>query len=1134
MLDDSHPLTIEIDSLRSAVARFQDEAHSASVKLQRFSFDTSTTQDRLVHLERENELLRHEISNLRANPHPDTLSESHPAVQQSAQLTLALRRLSDKLTITEEALLTRTTELVSATHEATKCRAAMEGAYALSAQMRGREEEAKIRERELEMQLRKAREEAKMSDIVVKEYADLVRSLDAKSRNPSGTSNDQLADGLSEGKLGLQRLFNDFTTEVETLSARVTHLQGQIVDAEKRVEAERKAGETERLLLAQTQHELEKLKLEDKSAAKMVSRYMQFSQTSTNTLQNSLSTLKTRHATTIDTLTAQITTLTHQLHVADATSDKLRTTLDELGGDIMREAFGRRREIALRLRLVTREQILNDGLERLVRRVSEALDRSPEHAAVLQKILGDARGLLASINGEEFSDGTEGSLARVIAAESAVRGLVEELRVETTKRMQIETRRSGGMINGHVNGHPQHNGALRVEEREKGLPEVPPPSLPASLPTSPKPRSPAPGSPSPVPVSALGSSPSRLEPTPPASVPILVPPPHASLTLAVQDDTSPRSGFASPTSPILGTEEISVPNPKSISSVSSVVSPEELQLPELEPILSTAMEEISQAPVAGSSASVEPIAGDDAIAVPAEEISQAEIAQPIASSSTSVEPPAGEDKVQVATSGASSTHPFIEDTTSPSDLHVLQVGDVSTSHSANAEPEDAAHIHADSDVSHTQDSESSDTLHTAPDVPVLRVVDSTTSSSSVSPNMVRFDANQIQDFETSTTYQTARASSSLSPNIAHAEAEAEDGSDVPQTQISERTPVSDPAPASPYLSPDITPPSIPDVQTVEPDSPHPLLAELTRISQRYSDIQRSFRDCHLSLEELKKSTSSSLAHIQIALDRLDDYTEDARVELEIRITDEELLTQGYETMLSVPGALSTSASGRGHVRNSSQDSIAPTPTLGELEVQIQAFTASAEKAQQVFEKKLADVQHDIARLKQVVHDPNSSLSLSPEPVAESEPEPPTQNTGWGSWTRMIPSSSRPSSPVPTSPPTFGNVMTTPRLRHASSIQRLKQQQQQQQALGREDPFAGLGLKVAMPSRVVSLSHGHSPTSPQGGQRNRTVSLLGLGGGMGMTRSASGSFGSPSGKSMSRSSSHNFTSDRLEDSDGEVE
>ena len=260
--------------------------------------DTTNINDRLVQLEHENNTLKSEITVLRAHPLTEVSSQAHPAVTQVQQLTLSLRRLSDKLSLTEESLLARTNELAHATHEASKARLAADGAYELAARTRGREEAGKVREMELEWKVKAAEEAVKMSDLVVKEYADLVRSLEAKAgmrththsrsdlssstlydvsaaeSNPATPSMPMLADCLAEGRLGLQRLLAEFSTTTEKLQAELVHLHGELATSEAKCEVERKSTELSRAKLAKAQFELEKLKIDDNTAAKMVSRYM--------------------------------------------------------------------------------------------------------------------------------------------------------------------------------------------------------------------------------------------------------------------------------------------------------------------------------------------------------------------------------------------------------------------------------------------------------------------------------------------------------------------------------------------------------------------------------------------------------------------------------------------------------------------------------------------------------------------------------------------------------------------------------------------------------------------------------------------------------------------------------------------
>lgn len=293
---------------------------------------------------------------------------------------------------------------------------------------------------------------------------------------------------------------------------------------------------------------------------------------------------------------------------------------------------------------------------------------------------------------------------------------------------------------------------------------------------------------------------------------------------------------------------------------------------------------------------------------------------------------------------------------------------------------------------------------------------------------------------------------------------------------------------------------------------HPLLPDLAKVIHRYDDLQRNFHDCHFALDALTQSLATSLNHqvppdaLKLALERLTDYIEDARVELEIRIADESLLARGYETLLSVPGALASPYP-------KGQSSSEAAPLRSEVELQIEAFVSGTEpsvrKAQESLTHKLSDVQHDIAVLKRAIHDPEEEGSSGPVqsepagwsspllgPVPATAPVTGSRSSGWASWIRGSPS--RPSSPAPT----FGNVMTSPRLRQSPSLNLSGPSRTGKPYLfsggdaGNKGPLASLGLRVPMPSYVSLQAPAHPTTT------SRTVStmyMLGLG-----ARSASGS------------------------------
>jgi hypothetical protein len=137
--------------------------------------------ERAQALQHESAAMQAELAALRA--HPD--STPHPAELQLPELTLALRRASDKLTFAEDALRARTAEFVDMQGAASRAHYAAESAFGVAAGARAREEDALVRERELMLRLRVVEEEGRMMDRAVREYADLVRALERRQNLPS-------------------------------------------------------------------------------------------------------------------------------------------------------------------------------------------------------------------------------------------------------------------------------------------------------------------------------------------------------------------------------------------------------------------------------------------------------------------------------------------------------------------------------------------------------------------------------------------------------------------------------------------------------------------------------------------------------------------------------------------------------------------------------------------------------------------------------------------------------------------------------------------------------------------------------------------------------------------------------------
>lgn len=247
-----------------------------------------------------------------------------------------------------------------------------------------------------------------------------------------------------------------------------------------------------------------------------------------------------------------------------------------------------------------------------------------------------------------------------------------------------------------------------------------------------------------------------------------------------------------------------------------------------------------------------------------------------------------------------------------------------------------------------------------------------------------------------------------------------------------------------------------------PPSPRQLLlADLTKVKSRYEQLQHAFRGCNLALKDLKSLLSSATQSdivdlVRIAVERLDDFNEDTRVELEIRVSDEERMTKTFETLLRVHGAIESDAEAE------------------EVELDVRAFVDGTDKsvarATNQFSRKLDDVTHDIASVKSFLHD-----------LSTQDPTSPIQNspTPWSALTAgILGTVSRPSSPAPT----FGAVMTSPRLRHASSFT-----QTRRPSFGElQDPLASLNLRIPMPKPSPPPNKFHSLPS-----RARTTSMMNM-------------------------------------------
>jgi hypothetical protein len=240
-----------------------------------------------------------------------------------------------------------------------------------------------------------------------------------------------------------------------------------------------------------------------------------------------------------------------------------------------------------------------------------------------------------------------------------------------------------------------------------------------------------------------------------------------------------------------------------------------------------------------------------------------------------------------------------------------------------------------------------------------------------------------------------------------------------------------------------------------------LLEKLSGVKSRYDDLQKSLKELARSLSLVPQSDAVCL--VRTTIQRLDDFNEDTRVELEIRGADEERATQAFQTLLRVKGAITSDAE------------------MGDLEQKVAAFVEGTDKsvsrAMRQFSQKLDDLTHDIASIKAFAHDLLDSVS-----------EPPKSSSTWSTFTASL-LGQRPPSRSVSPAPTFGSVMTTPSLRHSPSLPQLLKSPTQELS----DPLAGLRLRIPLPSPIPLLSS--PPIARPPSQQQRSVSgmhVLGFG------------------------------------------
>lgn len=320
----------------------------------------------------------------------------------------------------------------------------------------------------------------------------------AQSRSPSpskiaaaaqrtGTPSDDvsnLADSISNlliGQRGVHRLFRDFSASLSSKEKEIRDLQRRAEELEGDLTLARTQLSSETAQRVEAQSERDRALRDDASAAKVVERYMTFSQKAHETVHAHLGQLRTRGAATQATLRTEASNLRRRLRSEADRAARLRAAAEEMAEELGKESAGRRREVALRLQLIAADEARSRRAEAWLDRVRRA--REPEAkealtaptlgalldegyeilappAAAPEKAAGWGRRLLRRKDAkpEAKASGEDESVARVFLAEELVQHLVDDLQAETERRIELERQRVEWLAKEAEEGVPASEG----------------------------------------------------------------------------------------------------------------------------------------------------------------------------------------------------------------------------------------------------------------------------------------------------------------------------------------------------------------------------------------------------------------------------------------------------------------------------------------------------------------------------------------------------------------------------------------------------------------------------------------------------------------------------------------------------
>lgn len=321
----------------------------------------------------------------------------------------------------------------------------------------------------------------------VDQTLDLPPSTNSKEPDSITTSSEAISN-LLIGQRGVHRLFRDFTSALSSKDKEIHSLQAKREELEHALSVLREQLEAETTARVDAQADRDRALRDDASAAKVVERYMTFSQKAHQTVHMHLGQQRQRAASTQASLRAEGASFRHRMRSEADRSARLRAACEEMADELGRESAGRRREVALRLGMIAADEARAQRTESWLDRVRRAREQADGPAPDWPALVDEAQGILAPTEKRDQAKAPGGSgfrarflrrksvskpaatpptastedqsLARIFLAEELVQHLVTDLQIETERRIDLEQQRVAWLAKEAEDGVPAASGEL--------------------------------------------------------------------------------------------------------------------------------------------------------------------------------------------------------------------------------------------------------------------------------------------------------------------------------------------------------------------------------------------------------------------------------------------------------------------------------------------------------------------------------------------------------------------------------------------------------------------------------------------------------------------------------------------------